>query len=108
MILKARFDRMVAKDKRTDSAPYVEVLHHELNDAFTAHHDVVPPKTYSASEGIIENTVVSQSQRETQMLVSIIWNLEVPKGKRNVGFNNKYTNVCGMLVHKYLEVTFNM
>ena len=42
---------------KTSFAPYVEVLHHELNDAFTAWHDVVPPKTYSASEGIIHNVV---------------------------------------------------
>ena len=49
---------MVAKDKKMDSAPYIKVLCNELNDAFTAHHDVVPPKTYSACEGIIQNVVM--------------------------------------------------
>ena len=58
MILKACFDQMVANDKKTGSAPYVEVPHHELNDVFTTQHDVVPPKTCSASEGIILNVVM--------------------------------------------------
>ena len=87
MILKARFDRMVAKDKKTGSAPYVEVLHHELNDAFTANHDVVPPKTYSASEGIIENTVVSQTESKRDADVGLN-NLKSggPKGKKKCRF----------------------
>ena len=58
MILKACFDRMVAKDNKPGSAPYVEVFHPELTDAFTAQHYVVPPKTFSSSEGIIANVVM--------------------------------------------------
>ena len=87
MILKARFDRMVAKDKKTGLAPYVEVLCHELNDAFTAHHDVMPPKTYSASEGIIENTVVSQTESKRDADVGLD-NLESggPEGKKKCRF----------------------
>ena len=58
MILKARFDRMVAKGKKMGSEPYVEVLRPEPTDALTAQYDVVPPKTFSSSEGIIENVVM--------------------------------------------------
>ena len=64
MILKAHFDRMVAKDKKTGSESYVEVLHPELTDAFTARHDVVPPKTFSSSEGIIENVVMQAEAKK--------------------------------------------
>ena len=70
MIPKARFDRMVAKDKKMGSEPYVEVLGPELTDAFTARHDVVPPKTSSSSEGIIEN-IVMQSEAKKNVDVGL-------------------------------------
>ena len=87
MILKARFDRMVAKDKKTGLAPHVEVLHHELNDAFTACHDVVPPKTNSASEGIIQNTVVSptEANRDTDVALDNMAS-RGPEGKKKCRF----------------------
>ena len=55
---------MVAKDKKTGSEPYVEVLCPELTDAFTTQHDVVPPKTFSSSEGIIVNVVMQAKPKK--------------------------------------------
>ena len=106
MIIKAHFDQMVAKDKKTGSAPYVEVLCHELNDVFTAWHDV-PPNTYSASEGIIQNVVM---QGETKRDVDVgLDNLEGGggDGKKKCIFKQIFYNDCAMFVHEYLELTGN-
>ena len=98
MILKARFDWMVAKDKKTSSAPYVEVLHHELNDAFTAWHDVVPPKTCSVNEDITHN-VVMQGEAKRDVDVGLD-NIEAGggDGKKKCRFN-KYFIMILLCLH---------
>ena len=87
MILKARFDQMVAKDKKTGSEPFVEVLCPELTDAFTAQHDVVPSKTFSSSEDIIAN-VVTQARPKKDADVGLE-NLETggDNGKKKCRFS---------------------